>query len=145
MFALNRLFSVAFLFLMSAAVNHAQTYSIDWFTIDGGGGTSTGGVYSVSGTIGQPDAGTLAGGPYTLRGGFWGALTPIQVEGAPLLSIAVATGGALISWDPPTPGWILQYNDDLSSANWLNAASGETNPVVVPNLPAFRFFRLHKP
>lgn len=34
----------------------AQSYSIDWFTIDGGGGTSTGGVYSVSGTIGQPDA-----------------------------------------------------------------------------------------
>jgi hypothetical protein len=32
----------------------AQSYSIDWFTIDGGGGTSTG-VYSVSGTIGQQD------------------------------------------------------------------------------------------
>jgi hypothetical protein len=29
---------------------------LDWFTIDGGGGTSTGGVYAVSGTIGQPDA-----------------------------------------------------------------------------------------
>jgi len=34
----------------------AQSYSIDWFTIDGGGGMSTGGVFSVSGTIGQPDA-----------------------------------------------------------------------------------------
>ena len=33
------------------ATLHAQSYSIDWFTIDGGGGTSTGGVYSVSGTI----------------------------------------------------------------------------------------------
>ena len=29
----------------------AQQYSIDWFTIDGSGGTSTGGVYQVSGTI----------------------------------------------------------------------------------------------
>ena len=27
----------------------AQSYSIDWSTIDGGGGTSTGGVYSASG------------------------------------------------------------------------------------------------
>ena len=36
-----------------------QNYSIDWFTIDGGGGTSTGGVYAVSGTIGQPDAGLV--------------------------------------------------------------------------------------
>ena len=40
--------------LLSAS---AQPYTIDWWTIDGGGGTSTGGVYSVSGTIGQPDAG----------------------------------------------------------------------------------------
>ena len=47
--------------VMSANVAYAQTYSIDWSTIDGGGGTSTGGVYSVSGTIGQPDA----GGPMT--------------------------------------------------------------------------------
>ena len=35
----------------------AQSYAIDWHTIDGGGGTSTGGVYAVSGTIGQHDAG----------------------------------------------------------------------------------------
>lgn len=28
----------------------AQSYSIDWFTVDGGGGTSTGDVYSVSGS-----------------------------------------------------------------------------------------------
>jgi hypothetical protein len=39
------------------AAVHAQSYFIDWYTIDGGGGTSTGGVYSVSGTIGRPDAG----------------------------------------------------------------------------------------
>jgi len=34
-----------------------QQCSIDWYKIAGGGGTSTGGVYSASGTIGQPDAG----------------------------------------------------------------------------------------
>jgi len=48
-------------------------YSIDWFAIDGGGGTSTGGVFAVSGTIGQPDAGEMSGGNYSLAGGFWGA------------------------------------------------------------------------
>ena len=32
----------------SSALGLAQSYSIDWFTIAGGGGTSTGGVYSVS-------------------------------------------------------------------------------------------------
>lgn len=49
----------------------AQSYSIDWHTIDGGGGTSTGGEYSLSATIAQTDAGTMSGGGYTLDGGFW--------------------------------------------------------------------------
>ena len=49
-------------------------YSLDWWTADGGGGTSTGGSYNLSGTIGQPDAGTtLTGGNYRLEGGFWGS------------------------------------------------------------------------
>lgn len=59
------------LLALVATTSRAQNFTIDWFTIDGGGGTSTGGIYSVSGTIGQPDAGTLSGGVYTLNGGFW--------------------------------------------------------------------------
>jgi hypothetical protein len=48
-------------------------YSIDWYTIDGGGAmNSNGGSYSLSGSIGQPDAGSQSGGTYTLNGGFWG-------------------------------------------------------------------------
>ena len=46
-------------------------YSIDWFTIDGGGGTSSGGAYTLIGTIGQHDAGYSEGGQYELLGGFW--------------------------------------------------------------------------
>jgi len=50
----------------------AQTYSIDWYKIAGGGGTSTGAVYSVSGTIGQQDAGgPMSGANYSMIGGFW--------------------------------------------------------------------------
>ena len=62
--------------LLVAATVQAQTgggYDLTWNTIDGGGGMfSTGGSYSLGGTIGQPDAGTLNGGGYTLNGGFWG-------------------------------------------------------------------------
>ncbi|HXR05029.1 MAG TPA: hypothetical protein VN836_10025, partial [Verrucomicrobiae bacterium] len=36
---------------------NAQQYSIDWHKVAGGGGTSSGGTFAVSGTIGQPDAG----------------------------------------------------------------------------------------
>ncbi len=47
-------------------------YTIEWWTVDGGGIVGQGGVpYSLSGTVGQADAGVLAGGAYTLAGGFW--------------------------------------------------------------------------
>jgi hypothetical protein len=46
-------------------------YTIDWYTIDGGGGQSSGGQYNLAGTIGQPDAAYSAGGQYELLGGFW--------------------------------------------------------------------------
>ena len=40
-------------------------------TVDGGGEMwSTGGSYDLGGTIGQPDAGQMSGGLYTLEGGF---------------------------------------------------------------------------
>ena len=48
-------------------------YDLTWWTVDGGGQTfSTGGGYTLGGTIGQPDPGLLTGGGYALGGGFWG-------------------------------------------------------------------------
>ena len=55
-------------------------YSIEWATIDGGGGSSAGGTFSLSATIGQADAGPradgMAGGTYGLKGGFWAEARP---------------------------------------------------------------------
>ena len=48
-----------------------EAFNLDWWTVDSGGGTSTGSDYSLSGTTGQPDAGGMSGGNYTLAGGFW--------------------------------------------------------------------------
>ena len=45
--------------------------SIPWWTVDGGGGTSTGGQFALSGTVGQPDVAVLAGDSYVLSSGFW--------------------------------------------------------------------------
>ena len=42
--------------LLLPFVAFAKQYTIDWYKIAGGGGTSTAGVYSVSCTIGHPDA-----------------------------------------------------------------------------------------
>jgi len=84
--------------LLLAGPAVAQQYSIDWHTVDGGGGTSTVGIYSVSGTIGQPDATTttMTGGPYSLTGGFW-AIYAVQTPGAPYLTITRSNATVIVS------------------------------------------------
>jgi len=126
---------------------HAQPFSIDWHTIDGGGSTSSGGVYSVIGTIGQPDAGpTMTNGQFAVTGGFWALPVAVQVTNAPTLFItAAAPGFTTLSWDPPTPGFVLQETWSLTAANWTNSTSGATNPVIVPATLPTRFYRLHQP
>jgi uncharacterized repeat protein (TIGR01451 family) len=58
---------------LAASAASAQTYTISWSTVDGGGTMSAaGGTFELAGTIGQPDAGgPLAGSPFLLHGGFW--------------------------------------------------------------------------
>lgn len=125
---------------------HAQ-YSIDWSKIAGGGGTSTGGVYGVSGTIGQHDAGgPMTNGSYSIVGGFWVLPQAVQTTNAPTLSIVPASPGfATVSWSPGTPGFVLQENLNLGTTNWVNSPSGATNPIVVPATLPKKFYRLFKP
>ncbi len=62
------------LLLVSGSViaSSGGTFDLPWMTVDGGGGSSSGGSYALSGTVGQTDAGgPLSGGSYTLNGGFW--------------------------------------------------------------------------
>jgi hypothetical protein len=147
MTTIKKLICGVVLILGCAGEAMAQSYAINWHTIDGGGGTSTGGVYSVSGTIGQPDAGpTMTNGQYAVTGGFWALPAAIQTPGAPTLTIAPAGAGqATISWTPNTPGFILQETWVLSPANWTNSPSGSTNPIVVPATLPTKFYRLFKP
>ena len=64
--------AVLILLLMALATSVASgQYELSWYTIDGGGGRSSGGPYSLTGTIGQPDAAYSAGGNFELLGGFW--------------------------------------------------------------------------
>jgi len=148
----RRNFVASLLFLTAAIIAHAQTYSIDWFTVDGGGGTSTGGVYQVSGTIGQPDAGRMSGGNYSVDGGFWGIIAAVQTPGAPLLSIArTTTNTVAVSWPSPSTDFTLQQNTNgVATANWSNAPgtiqdNGMTKTLIVNPPAGNRFYRLFKP
>jgi hypothetical protein len=71
------LVALALLLPLPAARSRADDgYELAWFTVDGGGGRSSGGAYALSGTIGQFDAGAqVAGGEYSLVGGFWAGTT----------------------------------------------------------------------
>jgi hypothetical protein len=62
---------VLLLFAVLTASTASAQYEISWYTIDSGGGRSSGGPYSLTGTIGQPDAAYSAGGNFELLGGFW--------------------------------------------------------------------------
>lgn len=63
---------IVFLMLSLGAAG-ADDDGINWCSVDGGGGEmfSVGGNYELNGTIGQGDAGEMAGGRYGLTGGFW--------------------------------------------------------------------------
>ena len=136
-------------FLAARLTAQAQNYSIDWFTIDGGGGTSAGSVYSVSGTIGQPDAGTLSGGSYTLAGGFWGIVSALQSPGAPLLSIQRIDGVVRVFWPMPSTGFVLDQSLTVtgtwSQVSFPYATNTTDISITVPSPAGNRFYQLRSP
>ena len=140
------LLCLALLLCQSAS---AQSYSIDWYKIAGGGGTSTGGTYQVSGTIGQHDAGgPMTGGNYSLTGGFWSLISVVQTPGAPLLTITFNPQLSTInvSWPSPSTGWTLQQNSDLTTTGWSTSGgisdNGTNKSITITPPTGNLFFRL---
>jgi len=134
------------------AAAFAQSFSIDWFSMDGGGGTSTGGVYTISGTIGQTDAGRLTGGSYTIEGGFWSIIAAVQTPGAPTLRVfRTTTNTVVVAWPAPSTGFSLQQNPFANnSGTWAGVTNvpvvvGSENQVTLTSPTGNRFFRLKSP
>lgn len=154
MLATRQMTALTLLALATASAS-AQTYSIDWFTIDGGGGTSSGGAYSLNGTIGQPDAGVMSGGVYSLTGGFWGIVQAIQTPGTPLLSIErLPNGNVRLFWNANATGFVLDQSLGLNASPsptlWTPVSFPyQTNAsqisVIAQPSPDQRYFRLRKP
>ena len=140
----------AVLLLAGSFVANAQSYSIDWYKVAGGGGTSSGGVYAVSGTIGQHDAGgPLTGGNYSLTGGFWALISVAQTPGAPTLYVSHSGTTVTVYWQNVS-GWSLQQNNNLANpggwtlnSSWTN--SNGTNSLGLTSPTGNLFFRLSNP
>lgn len=142
---------VSLVFCLAPATASAQSYTIDWYKIAGGGGTSTGGTYVVSGTIGQPDAsGAMSGGNYSLTGGFWALIQVVQTPGAPTIYISHAGNVVSVYWQNVT-GWNLRQDGNLATpiASWPYSSSptltGGTNYLSTTNPVGNVFFRLSNP
>ena len=145
-------FILLFCFLLPL-VGFAQTYSVDWYTIAAGGGTSTGGTYAVSGTIGQPDAsGAMSGGKDSVTGGFWSLINVVQMPGVPNLLITPNGANSVkIIWpDPATNTYTLQQNGNLATTSWVMSdypvTNGfGTNYCTIAPPTGNLFFRLSSP
>jgi hypothetical protein len=139
---------VSLLLCLHAGKTRAQSFDVGWFSIDGGGGVSSGGEFSISGIVGQPDAGIMTGGEFALEGGFWGVILDVQTPGSPPLNITLTpTNTVVLTWPAASTGFALQQNTDLSTVNWqpvTNAVSvvGDMNQVIIDSPPGNDFFRL---
>ena len=125
------------------SLGFGQSYMVDWHKVAGGVGTSTGGVCSISGTIGQPDASSaMTGGNYSVTGGFW-SLYAVQTPGAPFLTINDVGNLAVVSWPASVTGWTLQTNNNLATGDWGNYLGTIANNNVTNARPTGNiFFRL---
>jgi hypothetical protein len=137
--------------LLLPGLGFTQQYSIDWYSIDGGGGVSSNGQYVVNGTIGQPDAGTMSGGTYSLTGGYWSLLSAVQTPGAPSLTIHLtATNTVVLSWPATEQTFNLQKTAALNAPNWgaltnVPALLNGQYQVIIAPPTGDSFFRLKNP
>jgi hypothetical protein len=128
------------LLLVSIALAQAgDGFDLSWFTVDGGGGASSGGIYTVSGTIGQPDAGVFSGGPYVLASGFWAAVA------VPPSEIVVNTNDPIID---PSDGFcslieaIIAANTDTASGSLPGECAAGSGADVISLAASFSLYRL---
>jgi hypothetical protein len=80
-----------------------DSYTVEWYTIDGGGGSIGSGTYALNGTSGQPDAALVSAGSYSLAGGFWRA-APRRYAGE--------------KWSRPAGGFPIGRTDDPANSFW---------------------------
>lgn len=127
--------------------------SIDWFTLDGGGGAQNSANYLVNSTVGQNDFGSGAStsANYQIIPGFWAAENMGPASSLPELTIVLSGPNVTISWPSPSPGFVLQQSDSLDTipASWTDTLgaindNGTIKSITVSHDVAKRFYRLRR-
>jgi len=130
----------------------AQGFDLDWFAVVAGGGTSAGGDYVLTASVGQPFGGMASSANYDATAGFAGLFESLEPASQPGLRIAPADANSvLITWPASTTGWVLQESSSLGHlADWTDVrtrvvANGTDNIATLPIAAGNRFYRLRHP
>ena len=131
----------------------AQSFRVEPIAIASGGGTSTGGQFSVLGTAGQAQAGRSAGGRFAVDHGFPALITALQTPGAPYLQLTRNGSLITLSWDASDPAFVLENTGTLTGVHTWQALGltpllqNGVNSVTISLAlaPGTQFFRLRKP
>ncbi|PWU10785.1 MAG: hypothetical protein C5B50_24785 [Verrucomicrobia bacterium] len=122
-----------------------------WFTIAGGGGSSSHDELMLSGTIGQAaPGGPLLNTDLSLLSGFWSAAMVVETPGAPFLTITPGPQPSTlyVIWPSPSTGFVLQQSEDFitwTTPSEITQDNGSLKFITVNANSARRFFRLVRP
>ncbi len=131
-------YSLGLLMFVFSASSHAQPFSIDWHMIGGGGGTSTGGAFSLRRSIGQPEAEVvMTGGNLSLTGGFWNVDANGQTPDAPVTPTVRHTWTGTVSgnWSEPR-NWSPATVPDVDDPILFPFPGTAANRMITNDLPA---------
>lgn len=131
------LFPATLLALLVTSFALAQSggvYNLEWNTFDGGGATfSTGGTYSLGGTAGQPEAGSMTGGAYALNGGFWLASSSPTAINLVSFTARVNENDVRLKWvtnsERETNGYQLWRSADGADGDYLRVNADLIAPL----------------
>lgn len=136
----------------------AQQFSVTSHVIAGGGGTASGGLFAITGTIAQAEAAPrLTGGCFSVDPGFWGHYAVISTPGAPTLRTRIVANYVRVAFTPTCGDWVLQWTATLepeaAATSWtddeasnLILIDGElTRDFHIPSWGNRLYFRLRQP
>ncbi len=115
----------------------AQPYSVDWHTIDGSGGVSTGAAYSLRGRTGSTGADILMGGRYVLEPVDYGSQ-----DQRPKVFIQLTETTVTMSFSPTRFGYRVEATESLSNPLWASVPSSDAETITVPVAGVTKYFRL---
>jgi hypothetical protein len=113
-----------------------------------GGGTSTGGTFTVVSKFGQPDPVIQTGGTFGVQANLSPAVIVLQTPGAPVLKLTYGPGTAIINWAVPAASFVLETTTTPHLPNSWQPVAGSpaptngTNFFSVPITTTRQFYRL---